>query len=76
VHQGTTAQLAAKPGSLEVTQLESPRKKNSTPKPNPKPGDSQVHPTARSLSLRHPHVHTIRPSIRSKVLLLSHFGHN
>jgi hypothetical protein len=41
VHQGTTAQLAAKPGSLEVTQLESPRKKNSTPKPNPKPGTTE-----------------------------------
>jgi hypothetical protein len=51
------------------------RRKQITPNPKPlKPGEGQVHPTARSLTLSHPPVHTNRLSIHSKVLSLPHFG--
>jgi hypothetical protein len=42
----------------------------------PKPGDGQVHPTARSFTFHRPSVHTIPLSIYSKVPLSSHFGHD
>jgi hypothetical protein len=45
-----------------------------TTPPNPKNRGSQVHPTARSLTLQRPTINAIRHCIRTKVLAPAHFG--